>query len=288
MKGQLPNFFVIGAMKCGTTSLHSYLDQHPDFFMSKVKEIDFFIPSGNFDKGIDWYLEHFITDKSWRGESSQNYSKCHVPAYEGAAQRIFEAVPDANLIYVVRDPIMRLESHYAESVTGEDQDKSLAEFLGYPDNIGKDGFVQTSNYYLQLSEYLKFFSREQIHIVEFDQLISDRLNCMNKIFEFLGASQVNDESLFEFAKNTTRGKQKKSSFGRFVGQSKVSKVIKKSPLAKAARKILNSDLVSQYRYDNFEKISISEEALEAVKEVLEEDTNRFREISGLELNHWSF
>lgn len=75
MQPQLPNLMIIGAMKCGTTRLYSYLNQHPDIFMSEVKEINYFLKERKYDKGVDWYKNHFITEKKIRRESSQSYTK---------------------------------------------------------------------------------------------------------------------------------------------------------------------------------------------------------------------
>ena len=71
----LPTFIVIGAMRAGTTSLHSYLALHPDVFMSAKKELNFFKSDGEFSKGVEWYSAQFDGSFPVRGESSPNYTK---------------------------------------------------------------------------------------------------------------------------------------------------------------------------------------------------------------------
>ncbi len=114
----LPNLLVVGAMKCGTSSLHNYLARHPDIFMSAEKELNFFTGS-NSGQSLDWYKAQFPVDAPVRGESSQNYSKRHNPLFPGAAEAIKAVIPDTKLIYLVRDPIERYRSHKVENYHGE-------------------------------------------------------------------------------------------------------------------------------------------------------------------------
>ena len=188
-----PNLIIIGAMKCGTTSLHEYLDRHPDVGMSKQKELDYFV-GNNSDKPLGWYRAQFDPSKAVRGESSQNYSKAHFPWYAGAPEKIAALIPDAKLIYVVRDPIERYRSHIVENYLGEtDSARQI--------NIAQDGYVKTGLYYYQLSFFLEHFPQEQIMVVDLDDLNRDRLAVMNRIFSFLGLSEMSDPALFDFTAN---------------------------------------------------------------------------------------
>src|SRR5919106_4193832 len=102
MEGALPTFVIIGAQKCGTTALHSYLSRHPEVSMSRPKELDFFVEGANWEKGVDWYRSRFDGAAKARGESSPNYT-AH-PMLAGVPERMAELVPDAKLIFMVRDP----------------------------------------------------------------------------------------------------------------------------------------------------------------------------------------
>ena len=68
----LPDFIIIGTMKGGTTSLHHYLSQHPEIFMSKQKELNFFIEERNRRRGLKWYESQFNGTERIRGEASPN------------------------------------------------------------------------------------------------------------------------------------------------------------------------------------------------------------------------
>src|SRR5688500_2790920 len=118
-----PNLFIIGAMKAGTSSLHEYLHQHPQIFMSRFKEPQYFAPHRTQygmwgqgqplpEPGIDWYLRLFANagDVEYAGESSVSYTARHWVT--GCHERIWEFNAHARIIYLMRDPVERAISHY--------------------------------------------------------------------------------------------------------------------------------------------------------------------------------
>ena len=109
----LPNLIIIGGLKCGTTSIHHYLGLHPEIQMSKPKELNFFVAELNWDLGLDWYAARFDDRFAVRGESSPHYT--NLPRFTGVAERIRQHCPDAKLIYMVRDPIKRMLSHWVHA-----------------------------------------------------------------------------------------------------------------------------------------------------------------------------
>ena len=94
----LPNLMILGAMKSGTTSLHDYLNQHPDINMSSFKETDFFIEERNWNKGINWYSSYFDSSYKINGESSQNYTKKH--SFKGVSDKISQHIKNCKFIYI--------------------------------------------------------------------------------------------------------------------------------------------------------------------------------------------
>ena len=107
-----PDFIIIGAMKCATSTLHEQLAVQPGIFMSELKEPNFFSDDDQYAKGMEWYLSHFKSAeaKDLCGESSTHYSK--LPTYPKTIERIAKYLPDVKLIYVMRHPIDRLKSQY--------------------------------------------------------------------------------------------------------------------------------------------------------------------------------
>lgn len=180
---RLPHFIVVGAMKCGTTTLYRLLANHPDIDMSRDKEPDFFLKKRNFDKGLEWYSDQFSGEGSVRGEASPNYSKCHI--FRGVPERIAQLTPDVRLIYIVRDPVVRAESHIRHNVIMGNLEVGLDEFVAQDDYRH---VLDTSRYALQLEAYLEHFPAEAILVVDFDELTQDPQRVMPRIHAHIGVA----------------------------------------------------------------------------------------------------
>ncbi len=129
----LPNLIVIGAGKCGTTSLHYYLSLHPQICMSREKELNFFIDTLNWDKGIHWYKNNFDASFQIRGETSPRYTQ--YPFLQGVPERMFAVVPDAKIIYILRDPIDRIISEYVEHCASGTENATLESVINSGDRV---------------------------------------------------------------------------------------------------------------------------------------------------------
>jgi hypothetical protein len=197
----LPTFFIIGAPKTGTTSLHSYLDNHPEIQMSANKEPRFFagpengiphFPGRVSDLGE--YEALFDSSFDVRGEASTDYA-IH-PRRTGVPERIGGLVPDAKFIYVVRDPIARTISHYQMRVAVLGERRSLAEALADFTDV-KSPYVWPSLYASQLELYLRHFPRERMLVVDQADLLRDRSRTLQEIFHFLGVEDGVEDARFE-------------------------------------------------------------------------------------------
>ena len=199
---RLPNFIVIGAMKSGTTSLFHYLQSHPQVFMSPLKEVDFFAAELNWDRGLDWYRRQFSgasPDAVAIGEASTSYSK--YPEYGGVPDRIAATLPDVRLIYVVRNPVDRIRSHYQHrSLIGAEREPIERAVLEDP------RYVDCSRYAFQIRQYLRVFPQEQLLVVSSEDLRRDRERTIRGIYGFLGvdAGFVSDTLNREFYRTDER------------------------------------------------------------------------------------
>jgi hypothetical protein len=180
---ELPNLIIIGGLKCGTTSIHHYLGLHPEIQMSKPKELNFFAQELNWDLGLDWYASRFDSRFKVRGESSPHYT--NLPRFEGVPERIHEHCPDAKLIYMVRDPIKRILSHWVHATGAGYETRELVPTLSEPDS----SYVQRSMYWMQLQPYLERFDRAQIEIITQEELQGEREETMRKAFRFAGVDE---------------------------------------------------------------------------------------------------
>jgi hypothetical protein len=198
--GALPNLIVIGGLKCGTTSLHHYLNLHPEIAMSRPKELNYFVAELNWDLGRDWYKAHFDGAAAVRGETSPHYT--NLPRFTGVAERMREMLPDARLIYMVRDPIDRMLSHYLHSVGGGYEARPLAEALSAPDSA----YLARSRYAMQLAPYLNAFGAGRILILAREDLLADRDATVRRAFGFCGVDPDFRSEQFEREWETGSGK----------------------------------------------------------------------------------
>ncbi len=182
-----PNLFLVGAMKAGTTSLHNYLDAHPEVFMTQEpwKETQYFVAERNWSKGETWYLDLFQSAGPARylGESSTDYTK--LPHYSGVAERIAKFSPSARILYLMRDPVERSISHYWWEVqwSGEGRDMLSA--------MKKVCWItDVSHYALQLRPYLELFGRENVLALTTEQLSQAPEETLARIFHWLGVDST--------------------------------------------------------------------------------------------------
>ncbi|HEX6929793.1 MAG TPA: sulfotransferase [Gammaproteobacteria bacterium] len=204
----LANFIIIGAPKAGTTALYWYLAEHPQVFMSPVKETNYFA-YGRDDAGRLVYgdpkIHHFPVrseseyedlfenagNASAIGEASPMYLEC--PA---SAARIRDRIPDAKIICALRNPVDRAWSDYLmylrQSGRRFDAARDLAPDAPWmqPDSH----WVRVSHYHDALRRYFDRFPREQVHVFLFDDLRQDPRRVVQEVYRFLGvdASYVPD------------------------------------------------------------------------------------------------
>jgi hypothetical protein len=171
-------------MKCGTTSLHYYLSTHPQIFMSARKELDFFSNDATYARGLDWYSAQFQTTQPVRGESSPNYSKRHL--FPETAARLVTALPDVRLIYLVRDPIDRLISHFVHGQSKTSVTYNLSKLMR-ADSHEARAILLTGKYMYQLEPFLGLLGEQRIMVVPLEQLEKERDSTLRRIVSFVGA-----------------------------------------------------------------------------------------------------
>jgi hypothetical protein len=205
----LPNFIIIGAMKCATTSLHYYLNLHPQISMSSPKELNFFIRERNWPKGIEWYSSHFSGESKIFGEASVNYAA--FPDFDGVPARMKAVVPSARLIYIIRDPIQRIISHYVHEVAADRENRAIEDALSqFEDNP----YISRSMYYMQLEKYMEFFPERSILILVLEDLQTEVRATMSKTFQFLEVDPNFYSPKFHHKRHKSLQKRRKSTIGR--------------------------------------------------------------------------
>ena len=188
---QLPNFMIIGAQKAGTTTLHNILSQHPEVYMPKEKELNFYIKEKLFNKGIESYKAMFNpTNEIAIGEASPGYM-CHplVP------KRIFESNKDVKLICVLRNPVDRAYSQYWDNkrhlTETESFKNTFSKYSHYQQyESGKIGYFTRGFYADYLERYYKYFPKENILLLKSEDLRNDFEESLIKCYKFLGLSDL--------------------------------------------------------------------------------------------------
>jgi hypothetical protein len=204
--GALPNLIVIGGLKCGTTSLHHYLSLHPEVSMSRPKELNFFVAELNWDLGADWYASHFEREAPVRGESSPHYT--NLPRFEGVAERMKSVIPGARIVYMVRDPIDRMLSHYVHNTGAGYESRGLEEALGDPES----SYLSRSRYAMQVEPYLEAFGAERVAFVSREELRDERAATMRRMFELAGVDANFHSEQFEREWETGSARAKEGGF----------------------------------------------------------------------------
>ena len=275
-RGALPNLIVIGAQKCGTSGLHYYLSLHPQVWMSRPKELNFFLEERNWSRGVGWYRRHFDPDASVRGESSPNYTA--YPHHVGVAERMADVVPEAKLIYLVRDPLERIAAHWVHNYAKRREKGTLSETLTHPNTT----YVVRSQYHMQLQPFLHRYPREQVLVLDQDDLRRRRAETLRQVFEFAGADPDFTHPHFESERHQTSRKTRATRLGARLERASRTRGGRVLPK--------NFWLALDERIPFRRPIARPEvgAALDPeVLRVLREDAERLRELTGREFDDWA-
>jgi hypothetical protein len=275
----LPNLLVIGATKAGTTALHAYLSFHPQIQMSVEKELDFFCDPSCLER-LEEYTSFFDADAALRGESSPTYTYSH--RLPGVPERIHAAIPDARLIYLVRDPVERALSHYVYYSAVWDE-APLEEAFAHPEDP-YHLYVGPSRYARHLERYLEVFPRERIEVVDQAALLADRRGTMRAIFRFLDAGEEFSSARFDELINPASDRRRVTAAGRRLRSSRITGAVGRLParpreaLLKTARRVTSRRAEPSPRP--------SPELRARLRATLAGDVARLRELTGLEFASW--
>lgn len=266
-KRLLPNLIIIGAMKCGTTSLHHYLNLHPEIHMSPVKELDFFITEKNWRKGLAWYQSQFIEPAKVIGESSPNYTK--YPAFRDVPKRMSALIPDAKLIYLVRDPIKRIVSHYLHQYIDRAEYRSFNEALS---ELNNNHYILCSLYAIQLEQFLTYYPLSRVLVVSLEELRYNRFSTLRKIFCFLDVDPNFEHPNFEIDLHRSDEKKRLTDFGSKLFQIPMGGRVAKYLPFSIAEKVESPKIESSLRKE--------------VANFLKPDIERLRKLTGSSFADW--
>jgi hypothetical protein len=201
-----PNFLIVGAAKCGTTSLYRYLSQHPDIFMPEWKELSLFIgdPFGPIHKVKKPYYYRKVFSKVQNqtavGEASTTY------LFDETAPKIIkEQLGAIRIIITLRDPVTMSYSLYNHQLRKEGETiENFEDALAKEEDRRRDPefkkqcygwhanyyYFQRALYYQQVKRYMDTFGKTNVRVILFEELVSETLSVVKKIFQFLGVDDT--------------------------------------------------------------------------------------------------
>ncbi len=221
--GTLPDFLIIGAMKCGTTYLYHLLSLHPLVEPCAKKELHFF--DNLFDgEDIEWYRRCFPTP-GWKdgrrtitGEATPSYL-----SYPPVPERVVEVIPQARLIALLRNPVYRAYSHFQAAVRKESEPRTFEEAIGLEGvrSLGKEDeaaegggraaldddseYLSRSVYVDQLLRWSKFFSQEQMLVLKSEDFFERPQETLKLVVDFLGLPEWEPEASEILPKRRNKG-----------------------------------------------------------------------------------
>jgi hypothetical protein len=275
----LPNLVVIGATKAGTTALHAYLSLHPEIQMAAEKPLNFFLADHS-EAGLDEYASFFDADAPVRGESSPRYS--YAPHLPGVPQRIRATIPEARLIYLVRDPVERALSDYVHT-SALWEEPPLERAFAHSEHPYHP-YTAPGRYASQLELYLDAFAHEQILVLDQAELLADSRGSIQTVFRFLGVDEGFESPRFGERVNPAESRRRMTGLGRWLRGSPLVDVLGHLP-GRPREAVLGwaRRLTSRGASPSPQP---SVELRQRLRATFAEDAARLRELTGLELASW--
>ncbi|MCB2112127.1 MAG: sulfotransferase [Parvularculaceae bacterium] len=266
----LPDFIIIGAMKCGTSTLHAQLAAQPQFFMSEPKEPNFFSDDGVYARGEGWYRALFSNAPAGaiKGESSTHYTK--LPTYPKTIERLAALIPNAKFIYVLRDPLDRLVSHYIHEWTQGIIACPIDEAIDKHPEL-----VAYSRYAYQLEPWVRQFGAGRILPVVFENMTNAPDAELERIAAFLGA-----DGDVEWKGDLDAQNVSSERIRRFPGYS----LIVENPVATYLRRTLVPKSLRERVKSGFqmrERPRLSQARIDELTEIFDADLRALETVAGL-------
>jgi hypothetical protein len=269
VQAALPTFFVIGAAKAGTTSLHEYLARHPEIAMTSNKEPMCFHPPDWITR-LERYTRLYDRPAPVRGESSTAYAA--FPWAPDVPDRVRATVPDARIVYLVRDPIERALSHYAQHVWDRPRVRPFDELmddLEHPVN----STVWCSRYATQIERWLERFGDERVLVLDQRDLMRERAATLRRVLTFLEVDPDFTCDAWTAHHNVSADHRAPTALARRLGR--IGRAASRAPVT---RRLFTREVPRpQLRPDQRDRLVA----------LLAPEAERLRALTGLPLDHWS-
>lgn len=292
----LPNTFILGAAKAGTSTLAALLRQHPEVFFSFDKEPMFFSHDAYFERGIQWYTQTYFKDSlnfPIRVEASPHY----LYWADKTAQRIHNSFLNQNLRFIVilRNPIERAYSWYWNMRADGREGLSFLDALNAEetrlqshakalrtDGSMTYGYCKGGQYTAQLQRYFEFFSKQQFHIMLLDDLQQTPETAIQDLLRFL---KIDPKISIRIQTQNPSSAPQNQILHRLVRNPSWAKNLVKTLTPLRFRHMLKTHLVSQ-NLKAFNYPAMDAEAKQFLQEKFEPEINALSALLNRDLSDW--
>lgn len=295
MNKDLPNFLIVGTAKAATTTIHEYLKQHPDIYMTEWKEPSFFTFKGKtqinyttdrpvkFVTELNEYKSLFAKgeSKKIRGESSTPY----LYFYKKTIDNIKETIPDykkIKILIVLRNPIDRAFSQYMMKVRDLVENMSFKEAIENENKRKEENahfdffYIDRGFYFEQVKAYLENFN--DVKVILYDDFISNDLDVLSEITSFL---ELNKMKFKKISKQNVSGRPKVKVISRLLKQNPIKRI-----LSRIIPKRLKIEITSFILSKNLKKEKMDDKIREELIEFYREDINKLEKLLDKNLSRW--
>ena len=289
----VPDFFVIGAYRCGTTLLHRALGQHPQVFVPALKEPNFYAVDGNERPSPELIARSVVDPAEYQRlyDGAVDSQRCGdvSPEYlrnPHAPERIRQTHPDAPLVAILRNPVERAWSDYLQHrARGTEPCATFSEALDLQDDR-RAGLSRTAPHYIdsgrygeQLQRYLESFDSDQLLVLLYDDLQTDPDDVVRKVFAHIGVDPAVEVEL--------EGDVNASGLPRNVAYRTLLRV-RRSVGTRMSRRLVE---VVRPHWDRAMRGGLVKPTLESADrerliEIYRDDVDRLQALIGRDLQHW--
>lgn len=225
-----PHFIVLGAMKCGTTTLAAQLGAQTGIFMTDPKEPQYFSDDQIFAQGPDWYAGLFAgaAEGDVRGEASTHYTKR--PELDKTVERMTAALPQVRLIYMIRDPMVRLVSHYVHEWSQGVLSRPLEAELD-----AHTPLVDYGRYGWQVAPFIEAYGRDAVLLTSLERMTADPGGELARVAAHIGHSGPVAWVEESAAENTSAKRSRKLPLHGLIVDNPVADALRRTLVPKAVR-----------------------------------------------------
>lgn len=274
------DFIILGAAKCGTTSLSSILSSHPNVCFCKNKEPHFFSKSLNWKSNLDQYSVLFKPEKNQIcGEASTSYTM--YPEFNlDTCHYLYEYNPNLKLIYIIRDPCERIISQYMHCYLRGLTSSTIEQAV-----ISDPIYINRTRYFTQINPYINLFGLRNILLLTLEEFVSDTELTLEKISRFLGLDATKYGFNNIHSNKSLDGQKNDARLDGFIKRYMYPELLKKI-IPEDIKRDLYRGLQEKFARKLEKKPQMNQDLKEMVANLLMLDVRKIEELMGRKLVEW--